>query len=388
MSELNKLLVFLSHVSEDKPKVWELFRRLKADGFDPWLDEERILPGQDWDLEIQKAMRESQAILLCFSRFSVAKEGYIQREYKKAQDYQNEKPEGTIFNIPVRLDDCEIPFTYHDLQWVEFPAGYDRLAKALNLRAEKVNAAKAVVQPKAFKQVQLIIQGDFKNFNETKQQDLVAVLGALLRVDSNDIRILQVHSGSIIIVVEMPETAAFRLKAMASKGNFRLKAKGFLSIQIENDEEILLSTNNQKKANLDPHVHKAKTGGPIYNIDTINVGRDLIQSDQTNFINNVTNIQSPTEFVTALEQVLNQVAEIKKGQLTKVQARNLDAVETCVMAAVDETYKPQPVGERIQSTLREAKESLDLLSGSLGAAATLGTTLGGLVMIAVKIFGG
>lgn len=146
MPEANKLLVFLSHASEDKPKVRKLSQRLKADGFDPWLDEERILPGQDWDLEIQKAMRASQALLLCFSQLSVAKEGYIQREYKKALDYQQEKPEGTIYVIPLRLDDCEIPFTIRELQYVDYPAGYERLVLALNQRAEKINARKATAK--------------------------------------------------------------------------------------------------------------------------------------------------------------------------------------------------------------------------------------------------
>jgi len=29
------------------------------DGVDAWLDKERLLPGQDWELEIRKAVRES-----------------------------------------------------------------------------------------------------------------------------------------------------------------------------------------------------------------------------------------------------------------------------------------------------------------------------------------
>ena len=128
------LLIFLSHASQDKPAVRNLCKRLKADGFDPWLDEERLLPGMDWNLEIKKAMRQSDSILLCFSALSVRKEGYVQREYKKAMEYQEEKPEGTIFVIPVRLDDCEIPFEVQELQHVDFPAGYDRLVMALRIR--------------------------------------------------------------------------------------------------------------------------------------------------------------------------------------------------------------------------------------------------------------
>jgi len=129
------LKVFLSHASEDKPKVRSLCKRLKADGFDPWLDEERLLPGQDWNLEIEKALRASDSILLCFSSLSVQKEGVIQREYKRAMRIQEEKPEGAIFIIPVRLDDCEMPFFIRDIQWVDYPDGYGKLVMALQTRA-------------------------------------------------------------------------------------------------------------------------------------------------------------------------------------------------------------------------------------------------------------
>lgn len=132
-----KLLVFLSYASEDKNKVQRLCKRLKKAGFDPWLDKERLLPGQDWNLEIEKAQRSSDAILLCFSKRSVKKEGYVHREYKRAIKFQEEKPEGTIFIIPVRLDGCELPSYIQELQWVDYPEQYDRLTMALHLRQSK-----------------------------------------------------------------------------------------------------------------------------------------------------------------------------------------------------------------------------------------------------------
>ena len=47
-----KLKVFLCHSSDDKPAVRDLYQRLKSEGWiDPWLDEEKLYPGQDWDYE-------------------------------------------------------------------------------------------------------------------------------------------------------------------------------------------------------------------------------------------------------------------------------------------------------------------------------------------------
>ena len=34
--------IFLCHASEDKQQVREVYQRLKAEGFEPWLDEEDL----------------------------------------------------------------------------------------------------------------------------------------------------------------------------------------------------------------------------------------------------------------------------------------------------------------------------------------------------------
>jgi len=84
MSSERKLKVFLCHSSGDKPAVRDLYKRLQADGFDPWLDEEDLLPGQDWQREIPKAVRSAEAIIVCLSQASINKEGYVQKEIGEA----------------------------------------------------------------------------------------------------------------------------------------------------------------------------------------------------------------------------------------------------------------------------------------------------------------
>ena len=64
MPEHRKLRVFLCHSSNDKPTVRELYQRLKNEGWiDPWLDEEKLLPGQDWDLENEKTVETANAVM-------------------------------------------------------------------------------------------------------------------------------------------------------------------------------------------------------------------------------------------------------------------------------------------------------------------------------------
>lgn len=135
-----KLKIFLCHASENKPIVKNLYDSLVAVGYEPWLDTEVLLPGMDWDLEIKKGLRASDAVIICLSSISVAKEGYIQKELKFAQDIQDEKPRGTIFLIPLRLDNCSTPFDLQDIQWGDYtaPNGFERLVRALNVRAQQL----------------------------------------------------------------------------------------------------------------------------------------------------------------------------------------------------------------------------------------------------------
>jgi formylglycine-generating enzyme required for sulfatase activity len=138
MTGNRKLKVFLCHSKDDKPKVRELYRRLVADGFDAWLDEEKLMPGQDWDLEIRKAVRESDVVVVCLSNSSTTKAGYVQKEIRFALDVADEQPEGGVFIIPAKLEECQAPMRLSKWQWVNLfeENGYKRLLKSLDIRAE------------------------------------------------------------------------------------------------------------------------------------------------------------------------------------------------------------------------------------------------------------
>ena len=131
------LHVFLCHSSGDKKTVRDLYNRLRKDGIDPWLDEENLLPGQKWQQEIPKAVRASDVVLVCLSKGAINKTGYLQKEIKYALDVADEQPEGAIFLIPIKLEECDIPDRLKEWQWVNIfeTAGYERLLRALTSRA-------------------------------------------------------------------------------------------------------------------------------------------------------------------------------------------------------------------------------------------------------------
>src|ERR1700733_492526 len=139
------LVVFLCHCSEDKEAVREIDRVLKADGFQPWLDEDEILPARMWDREIQRGLRASHAIIVCLSKTFTWKEGYVQKELRYAIDLAAEKPDGAVFLIPVRLEDCEILASLANLQFIDWfkHDGHEKLLGVLRERAKEVGIGSA-----------------------------------------------------------------------------------------------------------------------------------------------------------------------------------------------------------------------------------------------------
>jgi len=142
-NEQRPLKVFLSYASQDKPLVRELSRRLVAEGWiDTWLDEKKLLPGEDWRLKIEEAVEDSDIVIICLSCNSVTKEGYVQKELRYAREIALEKPDETIFLIPLRLDDCIVPRGLRFYQWVDYfgenkDEAYSALIESLKLRYEQ-----------------------------------------------------------------------------------------------------------------------------------------------------------------------------------------------------------------------------------------------------------
>ncbi len=135
------LKVFLCHSSSDKPMARELYQRLAVKkNIDPWLGENKLLPGVDWNREIIQAIKASDAVIVCLSKASINKEGYVQKEIRHALDVAEKKPDGNIFLIPLRAEECEVPQKLRHLQWVNYYEGgaFDKLLSSLKRRAKSL----------------------------------------------------------------------------------------------------------------------------------------------------------------------------------------------------------------------------------------------------------
>ncbi len=128
--------VFLAYAKEDIARVKPIYRYLKGQGFDPWMDIYRLLPGQDWPRAIERAISMADFVVPCFSRISCTRRSHFNRELRYALGCAEQFPLEATYLVPVRLEPCKVPTSVQQqIQYLDlFPdvnAGLKRLLTTL-----------------------------------------------------------------------------------------------------------------------------------------------------------------------------------------------------------------------------------------------------------------
>jgi hypothetical protein len=135
----SKPRVFIAYVEEDLPFARRLYRSFEENGFRPWLDKKRLMPGQNWPRAIESAIQTSDFFVACFSRRATSKRGSFHNELRYALFCAAKVPLDEIFLIPLRLDDCVVPSRiskqtqYLDL-FPDWNAGLSRLIAVMKVQ--------------------------------------------------------------------------------------------------------------------------------------------------------------------------------------------------------------------------------------------------------------
>lgn len=134
--------VFLSYAKEDVQHAERLYMDLRRAELDVWMDKKCLLPGQDWQHEIAKAIKHSTYFLALVSKRSLGKRGYVQKEMKLALEVLAQIPKGDIYLIPARLDDS-VPSDEQltNLNWVDLFPSYGRGVQRLMAVFSKLERA-------------------------------------------------------------------------------------------------------------------------------------------------------------------------------------------------------------------------------------------------------
>lgn len=118
---------FISHSSVDNALALALADKLRARGYDCFLDFDRIAGGSDWEKSVHDALRRSIAVIVCSTPESM-ESNWVFAEIAIAR-YSG------IPVIPLIMRSCELPTCLKDTQYIDFTheptAGYARLWKTL-----------------------------------------------------------------------------------------------------------------------------------------------------------------------------------------------------------------------------------------------------------------
>lgn len=127
--------IFIAYAVEDLPQARRLSKALQSAGCSPWLDKEKLIPGQNWPRAIERAIETADAFIACFSRRSIVKRGQFQSELRYALDCARRLPLDQVFFIPARLERCTVPVRIAEhVQYVDLFPDWDRGIKRI-LRA-------------------------------------------------------------------------------------------------------------------------------------------------------------------------------------------------------------------------------------------------------------
>jgi hypothetical protein len=139
-------MVFISYSRKDRDPVSKLSRRLAARGVRTWVDTDQIVAGE-WRTEIKRGLRRANFFIACLSRNTTERGEVLQYEIDSALEIQQERLEGEIFVVPVRLEPCEIPESLRHLQAVDLyePNGWDNLLRALRSKRRPFQLLKASI---------------------------------------------------------------------------------------------------------------------------------------------------------------------------------------------------------------------------------------------------
>lgn len=131
-------LLFLSHASVDSQRVREIKDRLESLGFDCWLDEVEILPGDSIVERINDGLTRATFLIFFMSRASIAS-AWTQLEVQSA--IVSQLRSNRIRLLPVLLDAIDPPpllagIRWADLSGTDIASGMDALSRAIRSRLE------------------------------------------------------------------------------------------------------------------------------------------------------------------------------------------------------------------------------------------------------------
>ena len=123
---MNTDFTFISYAKEDLEIVKKLCYDLKKANINIWVDYVNLTVGDNFKIEIQKAIHNCRFFLVLLSQYYINKIGYVHNEIKLALEVLRSYPPDKKFIIPVRSEKCESNyFELKDIHYINLFENWD-----------------------------------------------------------------------------------------------------------------------------------------------------------------------------------------------------------------------------------------------------------------------
>ena len=230
--------VFVSYSRRDKDLVNPLVAKLRASGVNVWIDTQDIKPGAPWKGQIVQSIAESDSFVLLLSRDSCASEN-VRKELDLAI-------EADVLVLPVILQPVDVTaalkYQLVGIQRINLfsdpEAGFAQLLAGIRERQAYLN-----VHPREYPkemQAEVVLPAvTISEFYREKQQQLLNFLAQVTNTSPSAFSIASATAGSVRVIVNMPASAAYELKAQALNGNPALIAAGISILRLVGDQQFI-----------------------------------------------------------------------------------------------------------------------------------------------------
>jgi hypothetical protein len=115
--------IFFSYSRVDTAIAIRLATDLKNAGANVWLDQLDIALGAIWDLEVEKALVDCSCVLFIASKASVVSNNALNEVYYALEEKKRV--------LPIKIDDCKIPFRIQRLHYIDLSIDYEAQFESL-----------------------------------------------------------------------------------------------------------------------------------------------------------------------------------------------------------------------------------------------------------------
>ena len=111
--------VFISYAREDLEMAKRIYNDLRLESILAWMDEFKLIPGENWKNTINARIEQSGVFLAIMSPKSLGKRGYVQSELRQAI-------EKNISFVGVRIEKCKLPLKLRNIYYIDLFPDYSK----------------------------------------------------------------------------------------------------------------------------------------------------------------------------------------------------------------------------------------------------------------------